>query len=77
MRGKSFLTQECSDDSSESDHDHSFLCFFGLHKWKRKTGALFFLPTVLEKRYKCIRCGKHKVIFEREENPYSFSADRY
>lgn len=71
------MTQECSDDSSESDHDHSLLCIFGLHKWKRKTGVLCCLPTVLEKRYKCIRCGKSKVIFEREERPYRLSAERY
>ncbi|MDR7665362.1 hypothetical protein RG963_06100 [Methanosarcina sp. Z-7115] len=71
------MTQECSDDSSESDRDHSFLCFFGLHKWKRKSGALCCLPTVLEKRYECIRCGKYKVIFERENRSYRLFADRY
>jgi len=70
------LTQECSDDSGESDRDRSFLCFFGLHKWKRKSGALFFLPTVLEKRYECIRCGKYKVMFEREKSSYSLPAGR-
>ncbi|MCQ1535417.1 hypothetical protein FTO70_06890 [Methanosarcina sp. KYL-1] len=59
------MTQKCSDDPEESDHRHSFLCVFGLHKWKRKGGALCFLPKVLEKRYECVRCGKSKVIFER------------
>jgi len=70
------LTPECSDDSDESDRDRSFLCFFGLHEWKRKSGALCFLPTVLEKRYECIRCGKYKVIFERENSSYKLPAGR-
>jgi hypothetical protein len=70
------LTQECSDDSGESDRDRSFLCFFGLHEWKRKSGALCFLPKVLEKRYECIHCGKYKVIFEREKNSYKLPAGR-
>jgi len=70
------LAQECSDDSDESDRNRSFLCFLGLHKWKRKSGALCFLPTVLEKRYECIHCGKYKVTFERENSSYSLPAGR-
>ncbi|MHC1755409.1 MAG: hypothetical protein AB9861_08260 [Methanosarcina sp.] len=71
------MTQECSDEPGESDHRRSFLCLFGLHDWKRKSGALCCLPTVLEKRYECMRCGKYKVIFEQEKRPCNLSADRY
>jgi len=71
------LNQECSEESGESDRDRSFLCFFGLHSWKQKSGALCFLPKVLQKRYECTRCGKYKVIFEREKSQYRLSAGRY
>lgn len=54
-----------SEDSSEKTDRHSFLCFLGLHKWKRKTGALCYLPKVVEKRYECVRCGKSRVVFEK------------
>ncbi|MGB9927956.1 MAG: hypothetical protein ACPK85_06070 [Methanosarcina sp.] len=71
------MNQECSEDSGESDRDRSFLCIFGLHSWKRKSGVLFFLPKVLQKRYECKRCGKYKVIFEKENSSYGLSAGRY
>lgn len=54
-----------SEDSSEKTDRHSFLCFLGLHKWKRKSGALCILPKVLEKRYECVSCGKFRVTFEK------------
>ncbi|WP_440954626.1 hypothetical protein ACSAZK_13550 [Methanosarcina sp. Mfa9] len=54
-----------SEVSSEKTGPHSFLCFLGLHKWKRKSGALSYLPKVVEKRYECVRCGKSRVTFEK------------
>jgi len=59
------LNDSDSEDSSEKTDRHSFLCLLGLHKWKRKSGALCILPKVIEKRYECVSCGKSKVTFEK------------